>query len=95
MGFEFALRSRAGEAERVLEDACLYRPGTLRLNGPTPAVCRDNGLVFESRQFRAACRDYGLAQEFVTPDTPELNGLFERFFRSLKEEGAWQEDFPA
>jgi putative transposase len=35
---------------------------------------------------RSVCRDYRLRQEFITPYTPEQNGLVERFFRSLKEE---------
>jgi putative transposase len=34
-GFEFALRGRAKEAERALEEACLARFGTLRPPGPT------------------------------------------------------------
>jgi putative transposase len=85
-GFEFALRGRAKEAERALEEACLARFGTLRPAGPTPALRSDNGLIFQSRRFRAACRDYRLRQEFITPYTPEQNGLIERFFRSLKEE---------
>ena len=41
-------------------------------------------LIFQSRRFRAACRDYRLRQEFITPYTPEQNGIIERFFRSLK-----------
>jgi len=53
----------------------------------------DNGLIFQSRRFRAACRDYRLTQEFVTPYTSEQNGLIERFFRSLKEECVWQHTF--
>jgi putative transposase len=53
----------------------------------------DNGLVFQSRRFRAACRDYRLPQEFITPYTPEQNGMIERFFRSLKEECVWQHVF--
>ena len=53
----------------------------------------DNGLIFQSRRFRAACRDYRLRQEFITPYTPEQNGLIERFFRSLKEECVWQHNF--
>src|ERR1700728_2006361 len=84
--FEFALRGRAKEAERALEEACLARFGTLRPPGPTPVVRSDNGLIFQSRRFRAACRDYRLRQEFIMPYTPEQNGLVERFFRSLKEE---------
>jgi putative transposase len=79
-GFEFALRGRAKEAERALEEACLARFGTLRPPGSTPVVRSDNGLIFQSRRFRAACRDYRLRQEFITPYTPEQNGLIERFF---------------
>ncbi len=93
IGDEFALRGRAKEAERAVEAACLARFGTLRPAGPTPQVRSDNGLIFQSRRFRAACRDYRLRQEFITPDTPEQNGLIERWFRSLKEECVWQPQF--
>lgn len=93
VGYEFALRSRAREAERALEDGCINRFGTLRPSGPTPIVRSDNGLIFQSRRFRSACRDYRLEQEFITPYTPEQNGVIERFFRSLKEECVWLENF--
>lgn len=93
MGYEFALRGRAQEAERALEAACLARFGTLRPVGPTPLLRSDNGLIFQSRRFRQACREYRLQQEFITPYTPEQNGLIERFFRSLKEECVWQHQF--
>jgi putative transposase len=93
IGYEFALRGRAKEAERALEEACIRRFGTLRPEGKTPIVRSDNGLIFQSRRFRAACRDYRLGQEFITPYTPEQNGIIERFFRSLKEECAWQWNF--
>ena len=59
----------------------------------TPVIRSDNGLIFTARRFRAACRDYRLAQEFITPYTPEQNGMIERFFRSLKEECVWQHNF--
>jgi putative transposase len=93
VGWEFSLRGRAREAERALEEACLYRFGTLRPDGPTPTIRSDNGLIFTARRFRAACRDYHLSQEFITPYTPEQNGMIERFFRSLKEECVWQHNF--
>lgn len=93
IGHEFALRGRAKEAERALEEACLERFGTLRPGGATPVVRSDNGLIYQSRRFRAACRDYRLTQEFITPYTPEQNGIVERFFRSLKEECVWQHSF--
>ncbi len=93
IGYEFALRGRAQEAERAIEAACLARFGTLRLVGPPPVLRSDNGLIFQSRRFRQACRDYRLAQEFIVPYTPQQNGLIERFFRSLKEECVWQHRF--
>lgn len=93
VGYEFALRGRAQEAEWALEAACLARFGTVRPTGPTPTLRSDNGLIFQSRRFRAACRTYRLRQEFITPYTPEQNGVIERFFRSLKEECIWQQVF--
>ncbi len=93
IGYESALRGRAKEAERAIETACLSRFGTLRPGGSTPVLRSDNGLIFQSRRFRQACRDYRLQQEFNTPYTPEQNGLIEWFFRSLKEECVWQTDF--
>jgi putative transposase len=53
----------------------------------------DNGLVFGSRQYRTTASEYRLKQEFITPYTPEDNGLCERFIRSFKEECAWQHQF--
>ncbi|MHA1939915.1 MAG: IS3 family transposase [Candidatus Thorarchaeota archaeon] len=93
MGYEFSLRGRSKEAERALEEACIARYGTLRPEGRTPVVRSDNGLIFQSKRFRKACRTYRLTQEFITPYTPEQNGLIERFFRSLKEECVWQHNF--
>ena len=93
IGYEFALRGRAREAERAIEDACIKRFGTLKIEGRKPVVRSDNGLVFISRRFRSACKDYNLDQEFITPYTPEQNGIIERFFRSLKEECVWQQSF--
>lgn len=90
VGYEFSRRGRAREAERALEEGCIQRFGTLRPTGQTPTIRSDNGLVFQSRRFRDACRLYRLQQEFITPYTPEQNGMIERFFRSLKEECVWQ-----
>jgi transposase InsO family protein len=54
VNFEFALHGRAKEAERAIEEACLARFGTLRPDCATPVVLSDNGLIFQSRRFRAA-----------------------------------------
>ena len=51
IGYDFSLRSRAKEAERALEAACLARFGTLRPTGTTPQVRSNNGLVFRVGAF--------------------------------------------
>ena len=94
VGYELSLRTRANEAERARETACLARLGTLRPKRQKLVLRSDTGLVFNSRRFRAACADYRLTQESITPYTPEQNGLIERFFRTLKEECVWQHNFP-
>ena len=95
VGYHMAMRGRAKEAEMALEEACLNRfglvyaqPGELR-----PMLRSDNGLIFLARRFRSACHQYGLSQEFITPHTPQQNGMIERFFRSLKEECVWLYNF--
>jgi len=66
---------------------------TLRPCGEVPIIRSDNGLIFQRRRFRNACRFYRLPQEFITPYTPEQNGVSERNQRSLKEECVWQYHF--
>ncbi len=93
IGYEFAL---AGSGEGGRAGARGGVPRALRdaaARGPDPMLRSDNGLIFQSRRFRQACRDYRLRQEFITPYTPEQNGIIERFFRSLKEECVWQHQF--
>ena len=53
----------------------------------------DIASVFGSKHYRAFAAEYGLDQEFITPYTPEENGLCERFIRSFKEECAWLHRF--
>ena len=43
-------------------------------------------LTAKRRASLRAAPTYLLAQEFITPYTPEQNGIIERFFRSVKEE---------
>ena len=95
VGYAFARRGRAQEAERALEAACVDRFGTLRPDGNTPMLRSDNGRIFQSRRFRAAGKDYRLRQEFITPYTPEQNGRIEVSFRSLKDECVWQHRLPS
>ena len=50
-------------------------------------------MVFGSKLYRRIACEYGLHQEFITPYTPDQNGLAERFIRSIKEECIWQHSF--
>jgi putative transposase len=89
LGWELAHTGRAKTAERALEAALIQRFGHVRLAPAGLMLRHDNGLVFGSKLYRRTARDYGLQQEFITPYTPEENGLCERFIRSFKEEVAW------
>jgi putative transposase len=93
LGHALELTGKAKTAERALEEALLARFGTLR-DAPKGMLLRhDNGLVFGSRRYRAVVNDYGLTQEYITPYTPQQNGLCERFIKTFKEEFAWTRNF--
>ena len=93
LGHALELTGRAKTAERALEEALLERFGTLRSAPQGMKLRHDNGLVFGSRQYRAVVSDYGLTQEYITPYTPQQNGLCERFIKTFKEEFAWSRNF--
>ncbi len=93
LGWELSLTARAKTAERALEQALLNRFGWLHGAPAGLQLRHDNGLVFSSRMYRRIVQEYGLIQEYITPYTPEENGLVERFIRSFKEEFAWQHRF--
>jgi putative transposase len=93
LGWSLERTGRSKTAERALEEALLNRFGTLR-NAPAGMRLRhDNGLVFGSRRYRAMAKDYGLNQEYITPYTPQENGLCERFIKTFKEELCWTRNF--
>src|SRR5262249_6035349 len=56
---------------------------------PVHSRILDNGLVFGAKPFVKVERRYGLDQEYITPYTPEQNGMIERFFGSLKADCVW------
>ncbi|MHB1913711.1 MAG: transposase [Acidiferrobacteraceae bacterium] len=43
-------------------------------------------MVFTSHRYTRLAKGYGLKQEFITPHTPQQNGLIERLIRTLKEQ---------
>ena len=68
-----------GALEEAVRSQDLQRSHCLKLRS-------DNGLIFGARSFVREVRKHGIEQEFITPYTPEQNGMIERFFRSFKEE---------
>jgi putative transposase len=49
--------------------------------------------VFGAKPFDAVVNRYGLDQEYITPYTPEQNGMIERFFGTVKAECVWLHRF--
>lgn len=93
LGWHLSRSGKARTAESALEQALIARYGTLG-RVPAPFLLRsDNGLVFTSRSYTALVRGYGLRQEFITPHTPEQNGMVERVIRTLKEQCAHRHCF--
>jgi putative transposase len=91
VGWRLSRSGIAGVAAAALEDALRRR----RIDRSTPDLVlrSDNGLVFGAKTFVQVARRYGLAQEYITPYTPQQNGMIERFFLTLKQECVWLQRF--
>jgi putative transposase len=93
IGWRLSRSGKASIAEAALEEALMRRFGLLKKTSRPLTLRSDNGLVFTSKRYRATVRLYGLHQDFITPYTPEQNGVMERFIKSLKEEYIWLHRF--
>jgi transposase InsO family protein len=52
----------------------------------TPQILRtDNGAEYTAKQFKDYFRDSKIKQEFTVPETPQQNGVAERFNQTLVE----------
>ena len=93
LGWHLSRSGKSKTAEAALEQALIARFGTLG-RVPEPFLLRsDNGLVFTSRNYTRLVRSYGLNQEFITPHSPEQNGMVERVIRTLKEQCVHRQRF--
>jgi len=91
VGWRFSRSGKADVAAGAVEDGFIIQK--LKPGGQGLIIRSDNGLVFGSKRFQETIKRYKLFQEYITPYTPEQNGLVERFFRTLKEECIWQHNF--
>jgi putative transposase len=91
VGWRLSQSGVSKNAAMALEEALLSRKSECCLSDLT--LRSDNGLIFGSKAFVAVAKACGVTQEYITPYTPEQNGLIERFFRTLKEDCVWQHNF--
>ena len=85
LGWHLSRSGRSKTAEGALEQALIARFGILGRVPKSFLLRSDNALIFTSRSYTALVRSYGLRQEFITPHSPEKNGMVERLIRALKE----------
>jgi putative transposase len=86
LGWHLSRSGRSKTAESALEQALIARYGCLGKVKHPFLLRSDNGLVFASRSYTALVKSYGLQQEFITPYSPEQNGMVERVIRTLKDQ---------
>ena len=89
VGYRISRRQDAKVAEGALEDALIRRFGRNTSASRGLKLRSDNGLIFTSKRYLKLVRAYGLCSEYITPYSPEQNGMIERFMRTLKEECIW------
>lgn len=73
-------------AEQFLRNAVAYYRS---LGVKVKRLLTDNGGVFRSKLFTAACRALGIEQKFTRPYRPQTNGKAERFIQSALREWAY------
>jgi len=56
-------------------------------------ILTDNGPQFTSRLYEGELSSLGITHRRTAYNHPEANGMVERFFRSLKEEEVWQNEY--
>jgi putative transposase len=91
VGWRLSRNGVSKNAAATLEDALYARKEEI-ISGEL-MLRSDNGLIFGAKPFLAVTKEHGVKQEYITPYTPEQNGMIERFFRSIKEECIWQHRF--
>ncbi len=62
----------------------LHRFGALPTADAGVSLRNDNGQVYASKLYRKLAKSHGLHQEFISPHTPEQNGVAESFMGTFK-----------
>jgi putative transposase len=93
IGYRVRKRQDSRVAEGALEDALIRRFHLNKAQAHRVLFRSDNGLIFTSKRYMKLVGKYGLEPEYITPYSPEQNGVIERFMRTLKEECIWLNRF--
>jgi len=87
LGYSFSRSCKALGGVMALAEAASKRPiNSLELRS-------DNGCHYGAKIFRDEIRRLGIAQTRTMVNTPKGNAVIERFFKSLKQECVWQNQF--
>jgi len=93
IGYRVSKAQNSRVAEGALEDALIRRFSLNKAQAHGVLLRSDNGLIFTSKRYMKLVGKYGLEPEYITPYSPEQNGMIERFMRTLKEECIWLHRF--
>lgn len=93
IGYRVSKGQDSRVAEGALEDALIRRFHLNKAQAHRLFLRSDNGLIFTSKRYMKLVGKYGLEPEYITPYSPEQNGVIERFMRTLKEECIWLHRF--
>ncbi|HQM27693.1 MAG TPA: integrase core domain-containing protein [Syntrophorhabdus sp.] len=94
IGYRVSKNQNAQVAVGALEDALVHRfHGRKDLLSRGVILRSDNGLIFSSKAFLQLVNAHGMKTEYITPYTPEQNGVVDRFMRTMKEECIWLHSF--
>ena len=91
VGWRLSKSGKTSVAVAALEEA--LRARNISKEREALVLRSDNGLIFGAKAFVRTANRYGVRQEYITPHTPQQNGMIERFFRTIKEECLWQYNF--
>ena len=93
IGYRVSKSQGSRVAEGALEDALIRRFRLDKKEAHGVLLRSDNGLIFTSKRYMKLVGKYGLKPEYITPYSPQQNGVIERFMRTLKEECIWLKRF--
>lgn len=92
VGYTFSRFCRTDELLSAVNDAIQYRfPHGVKDQGL--AIRSDNGCQMTSRRYVKALKDAGIKQERTGYNNPDADAFIERFFRTLKEETVWVQEY--